>query len=182
MSCRSKLLRSRAHGSVRTRRHDRRNFRLDGSAADHRPAVRHRGDLAMTAIRSSAYSELWGVVDGAVSDAFHNHQDYLTPKGQKSARTSVVKRVTGTVLSFAAQAARGRTYPPAETPLAIASSAAGEGASPLSPNHHCRIGRVTFRRVASSRRLVELNNTTNRLRAALIAHVTKAKEEGKSNG
>jgi hypothetical protein len=116
-------------------------------------------------MRSTAYQELWGVVDGAVVDAFNNHPDYLTPKGQKSARSSVVKRVTGTVLSFAAQAARGRGLSTAETPTAIASSAAGEGAYHVLPDPHCRIGRVTFRRRASSRFLPEFNVTTNRLLA-----------------
>lgn len=118
-------------------------------------------------MRSTAYAELWGVVDGAVVDAFNNHPDYLTQKGRVSARNSVVKRVTGTVLSFAAQAARGRVVSPAETPMAIASSAAGEACPSVSPNPHCRIGRVTFRRAASSRILTEFNVTTNRLRRSL---------------
>lgn len=117
-------------------------------------------------MRSTAYQELWGVVDGAVVDAFNNHPDYLTPKGQKSARSSVVKRVTGTVLSFAAQAAQGRSSQPAETPMAIASSAAGEGFARTLPNPHCRIGKVTFRRSTSSRILTEFNVTTNRLLSA----------------
>jgi hypothetical protein len=50
-----------------------------------------------------AYQQLWHVVDGAVRDAFRKHGDYLTPKGQRSAKRSVVKRVTGTVLGFALQ-------------------------------------------------------------------------------
>jgi hypothetical protein len=120
-------------------------------------------------MRSTAYAELWGVVDGAVVDAFNNHPDYLTPKGQMSARTSVVKRVTGTVLSFAAQAAQGRPYQPAETSDgAPISHPAGEGDCASSPSiHHVRIGKVTFRRSASSRILTEFNVTTNRLRQAV---------------
>lgn len=125
-------------------------------------------------MRSEAYAELWGVVNGAVSDAFQSHPDYLTPKGQQSARTSVVKRVTGTVMGFAVQAAKGRVVP-AETPMAVTSSTAGEGVSPLSPNHHCRIGRVTFKRAKSSRKLVEFNDTTNRL----IASLKKTPVQGK---
>lgn len=54
----------------------------------------------------SAYHNLWAVVDGAVRDAFHNHPEYLTDKGRQSARMSVVKRVTGSVISFAK--AKGR--------------------------------------------------------------------------
>lgn len=97
-------------------------------------------------MRSGAYAELWGVVDGAVADAFNNHPDYLTPKGQQSARTSVVKRVTGTVLSFAVQAAKGRATNPAETQERGSPSAhAGEGDTTSSPNPHCRIGRVIMK-------------------------------------
>lgn len=54
------------------------------------------------------YQQLWGIVSGAVSDAFNRHPDYLTPKGSRSAATSVVKRVVGTVLSFAEQSAQSR--------------------------------------------------------------------------
>lgn len=117
--------------------------------------------------RTGAYAELWGVVDGAVSDAFNNHPDYLTPKGQRSARTSVVKRVTGTVLSFAVQAARGRPLQPAETHGGgFAPRHAGEAAASGLPNSHCRIGKVTLKRSVSSRILMEFNNTTNMLRRA----------------
>lgn len=127
-------------------------------------------------MRSTAYQELWGVVDGAVVDAFNNHPDYLTRKGQESARTSVVKRVTGTVLSFAVQAARGRLQP-AETPSqGLATLTAGEGAVPALPDPHCRIGKVTFRRRASSRFLPEFNVTTNRLLA--LARTAAMQGEG----
>jgi len=53
-----------------------------------------------------AYAQLWRVADGAVRDALRKHPDYLTPKGQRSARRSIVKRVTGTVLGFALQEAK----------------------------------------------------------------------------
>lgn len=120
-------------------------------------------------MRSTAYSELWGVVDGAVADAFNTHPDYLTAKGLRSARTSVTKRVTGTVLGFAAQAARGRLQPaemPAGVPLP---QQAGEGGLGSPRNPHCRIGKVVFRRSASSRILTEFNITTNRLIAEVKA-------------
>lgn len=51
-----------------------------------------------------AYRQLWRVVDGAVFDALYTHQDYLTEKGKRSARESIVKRVTGAVLGFAEEA------------------------------------------------------------------------------
>lgn len=73
----------------------------------------------MTRIRSRcpkdirAYSELWTIVDGAVSDAFKMHPDYLAPKRRRAAQNSVTKRVVGAVFgfanqSFAGQLAKGR--------------------------------------------------------------------------
>lgn len=119
--------------------------------------------------RTGAYAELWGVVDGAVSDAFNHHPDDLTPKGQRSARTSVVKRVTGTVLSFAVQAAQGRPLQPAETRGGESNSRhAGEVADTGLPNSHCRIGKVTLKRFVSSRKLMPFNDTLNMLRRAAL--------------
>jgi hypothetical protein len=57
-------------------------------------------------VTDRAYQQLWHVVDGAVRDAFRKHGDYLTPKGRHSAKRSIVKRVTGTVLCFALQEAK----------------------------------------------------------------------------
>jgi len=56
-------------------------------------------------VTDAAYQQLWHVTDGAVRDALRKHPDYLTPKGRQSARRSIVKRVVGTVLGFAVQAA-----------------------------------------------------------------------------
>jgi hypothetical protein len=55
------------------------------------------------------YRQLWRVVDGAVRDALETHPEYLTPKGniQSAARRSIVKRVTGAVLGFAEESAKG---------------------------------------------------------------------------
>lgn len=117
--------------------------------------------------RSAAYAELWGVVDGAVADAFNTHPDYLTPKGQRSARTSVVKRVTGTVMGFAVQAAKGRRQPAETQERQLSTAHAGEGGPTLSPNHHCRIGRVFIKKAKSSRHLLAFNETTNMLRRAV---------------
>jgi hypothetical protein len=57
----------------------------------------------------SDYHKIWRIVDGAVSDAFYHHPDYLTPKGKRAARESVVKRVTGAVLSSVVKATGGRS-------------------------------------------------------------------------
>lgn len=56
-----------------------------------------------------AYRQLWRVVDGAVFDALYTHEDYLTAKGRRSARTSINKRVVGAVMGFASQTAKGRS-------------------------------------------------------------------------
>lgn len=131
-------------------------------------------------IRSKAYADLWGIVDGAVVDAFKNHPDYLTPKGQRSARTSVVKRVCGTVLSFAEQSAQGRVRPAAmadrvckpDLPASPSvGGAKGEGAANRLPNPHCRIGKVRFKRRSRYRAAGVFDLTTS----ALIASV-KAQE------
>lgn len=54
---------------------------------------------------------IWRVIDGAVRDGFTHHPDYLTQKGAHgaAARRSVVKRATGAVLSYLAQAKQGRS-------------------------------------------------------------------------
>ena len=54
-----------------------------------------------------AYRQLWRVVDGAVLDALTMHPDYLTERGARLARQSITKRVTGSVIGFAEQSARG---------------------------------------------------------------------------
>lgn len=63
---------------------------------------------------SALYRRIWRVVDGAVTDAFTMHPDYLTPKGTKgrTARLSVVKRVTGAMTSFVEESTRGRNGKP----------------------------------------------------------------------
>lgn len=55
------------------------------------------------------YIKLWRVIDGAVFDAFKMHPEYLTDRGHKNARLSVVKRVAGAITGFAAEAAKGRS-------------------------------------------------------------------------
>lgn len=62
-----------------------------------------------TKLQSRAYRQLWRIVDGAVADALKHHEDYLTDKGKRSARRSITKRVTGAVLGYAEQSARGRS-------------------------------------------------------------------------
>jgi hypothetical protein len=69
----------------------------------------HKRKPIIDAGNTRAYRQLWRVVDGAVFDALYTHQDYLTPKGQQCARTSINKRVVGSVLGFAEQSARGRS-------------------------------------------------------------------------
>ena len=64
---------------------------------------------AMPKKPSTVYGKIWRIVDGAVADAFAAHPDYLTPKGARTARLSIVKRVTGSLSSFAGHSAKGRS-------------------------------------------------------------------------
>lgn len=56
------------------------------------------------------YKKVWRVIDGAVADAIAMHPDYLTSKGThaRTARYSIVKRVTGAILSYVEQSTQGR--------------------------------------------------------------------------
>jgi hypothetical protein len=126
----------------------------------------------MTIHQSSAYGQLWAIVSGAVADALNTHPDYLTRKGQRSAATSITKRVTGTVLSFAEQSARGRPRP-AETNARAAlperpaspstGDASGEAVIDASLNPHCRIGKVRFKRRTRYRAAGVFDLTTSAL-------------------
>lgn len=107
---------------------------------------------------NKAYGQLWPIVDGAVADALKSHPDYLTAKGQRSARTSIVKRVTGTVIGFAEQSAKGRVAPAEreDGPVSVAPHAsgpvkaeAGAGAAYAPAHPHCRIGKVTMKAQAA---------------------------------
>lgn len=79
----------------------------------------------------SAYHNLWAVVDGAVRDAFHNHPEYLTDKGRQSARKSVVKRVTGSVISFAKAKGRRKAVDGRHVTVSLPPSLNVEGEAPL---------------------------------------------------
>lgn len=53
---------------------------------------------------SKKYQDMWRLIDGVIRDTFSRHQDYLTVKGQGSARGSLVKRLAPVLNSFIAQA------------------------------------------------------------------------------
>ena len=92
-------------------------------------------------LRDDVYRQLVRLVDGAVRDAFANHPEYLTKIGQRNVRASVVKRVAGTLwgygkevtvnVSFAAQAARGRSIDVVDAPQAVAAET-DDGGKPMS--------------------------------------------------
>ena len=137
----------------------------------------------------SPYKQLWKVVEGSVTDAFNRHPDYLTPKGRKSAPTSIVKRVTGTVLSFAVQAAQsqrelaakgGRALSPDDQVSgAHAASDAGAGASSVSPTiHRVRIVNVRLKRRSRYRSPAAFNLTTSKLLRASLGVTVKLSEKG----
>lgn len=57
------------------------------------------------------YVQLWKIIDGAVFDALKMHPEYLTDRGHRNARLSIVKRVTGAVLGYVTETsvAKGRS-------------------------------------------------------------------------
>ena len=140
---------------------------------------------AKSAVGAGAYSKLWGIVDGGVADALKMHPDYLTPKGLRSARTSIVKRVTGTVISFAEQSARGRGNPAETADRALhpempasddTTPDAGAGAYSVSPT----IGMIRFKRRTRYRSPDIFNLRTHELRMAVasLGVTVKLSEKG----
>lgn len=131
----------------------------------------------------TAYRQLWKVVNGAVVDAFNRHPNYLTRSGRKYAATSIVKRVTGTVLSFAVeQTARSRVKA-AETATGEASVSvpAGDGVSVIRTHSYAHVNERCYQAIRRAlfpvgRREVRkdarrfksaLKDTTKRLRREL---------------
>lgn len=57
--------------------------------------------------RQIGYGEFWRVIDGAVAKCFEAHPEYFSRKARHATiRQSIVKRVTGDVTSYVAQATR----------------------------------------------------------------------------
>lgn len=55
------------------------------------------------------YRAIWRLADGAVMDTLRHHPEYFSDIGKtKSARCSVVKRMTGLVTSFVEKSTEGR--------------------------------------------------------------------------
>lgn len=68
----------------------------------------HRNGLrSRAAMKSEDHRRLWMMVEGAVTDAFNCHPDYLTDRGRRSAVESVTKRVVGTLVARANQTLKG---------------------------------------------------------------------------
>lgn len=138
-----------------------------------------------------AHAQLRRVVSGAVEDAFKMHPDYLTPKGRHSAKESVVKRVSGTVLSFAVQAAKGQRelalkadqpnqVDPQVSPREGGDAGAGDflSSAPLDP--HCRLGKVRSKLRSRYRGAQAFDLTASRLLRIAI-HLTPEQREAAKN-
>lgn len=67
---------------------------------------RSKVPLAKQTKHGYTYVQLWRIADGAVADAFKMHPDYLTTKGHRHARTSIVKRIAGALMGYATEAQR----------------------------------------------------------------------------
>lgn len=70
---------------------------------------KHKRSLAPKG--DTQYRRVWCIVNGAVADAFKMHGDYVDPQRERAARESIVKRVTGAIVSSfpATGGASGRT-------------------------------------------------------------------------
>jgi hypothetical protein len=54
------------------------------------------------------FVQVWRIVDGAVADAIRAHPEYFrTNQNRADARRSIVKRVTGSIMGYLAEARRG---------------------------------------------------------------------------
>jgi hypothetical protein len=53
------------------------------------------------------YKAIWRLIDGAILDALKHHPEYIAPERQQAARNSIIKRATGNVVGYLAQAKRG---------------------------------------------------------------------------
>lgn len=70
------------------------------------------------------YRQLWRVVDGAVEDTFNMHPHYkakFNPRFVKHIRSSIVKRVVGSVHGYQAEKGRSGLRPAADTDVARSS-------------------------------------------------------------
>jgi hypothetical protein len=72
------------------------------------PRRRHRPPPAKLDL--PGYRQVWRVVDGAIADAIRAHPQHYAQPGE--ARASIVKRVTGGILGYLAQAGWGRSGKP----------------------------------------------------------------------
>lgn len=60
--------------------------------------------------KTALYYKIWRLADGAIQDTYKHHPEYFSKEikgGWKSARMSIVKRVTGAIVGSAEQSARG---------------------------------------------------------------------------
>lgn len=67
-----------------------------------RPSRRHPSYM-----KQAEHHRLWSLIEGAVVDAFRQHPDYLTPKGEGSAVNSITKRVIGQLVGNAKRTREG---------------------------------------------------------------------------
>ena len=90
------------------------------------------------------YRKIWRLVDGGITDCFNHHPGYL-PQGKakiSSLRRSLLKRITGSILSSAADVAKRRSRDPWAAKIASAGylTAGADGAceGPVAAGPRCR--------------------------------------------
>lgn len=71
------------------------------------PDPHRRPRPSRAAMKHEDHRRLWRMVEGAVTDAFRSHPDYLTDRGARSAVESVTKRVVGTLVGHTQETRKG---------------------------------------------------------------------------
>ena len=117
-----------------------------------------RSRIPATKRPDATYRQIWSIVDGAVSDTFANHPEYIAPNKQRAViMASIVKRVTGSLHGYATQVARGRSVLAKDvSPDAAANRSRSQALAPVSsPVYGVGVGHASkardlWRRVVSA--------------------------------
>lgn len=74
------------------------------------PEPHRRTKPSPAAMKYEDHCRLWRMVEGAVTDAFRSHPEYLTEAGARSAIESVTKRVVGSLVGHAQETRKGGRF------------------------------------------------------------------------
>lgn len=71
---------------------------------------RRGGKASEARTKYAGHDRLWRMVEGAVTDAFLSHPEYLTPTGTTNAVESITKRVVGNIVGHAKETRKGGRF------------------------------------------------------------------------